>query len=218
LSKPLRIQFVSDISCSWCAIGLHSLLAALDIVKPGIPVEIEFEPFELNPTMPAGGQNLTEHVSQKYGSTSEQFAQMREIFRQRGAEVGFVFNLDDESRIYNTFDAHRLLHWARLHGRQKELKELLFQSHFADQRDPGDCDLLVQLAVEAELDATEARSVLESDAYAEEVHAREQEWIRRGVRSVPTVVFEGDVTVLGAQSPEAFATLIRQHLDKPSIG
>jgi predicted DsbA family dithiol-disulfide isomerase len=216
MSKPLRIQFVSDISCTWCAIGLHSLLTALDRVKPSVPVEIEFEPFELNPTMPAGGQNLTEHVGQKYGMSSKQFARMREIFRQRGADVGFVFNLDDQSRIYNTFDAHRLLYWARLQGRQRVLKQLLFQSHFTNGRDPGDRDLLVQLAGEAGLDPVEAKAALASDAYAEEVRAREQQWARRGVRSVPTIIFEGKGLMLGGQSPEAFETLIRQHLGSPS--
>lgn len=210
----LKIQFVSDVSCTWCAISLHSLQAALDRVGDAIDAEIVFEPFELNPDMPAGGQNLTEHVNQKYGSTHSQFAQSRAMFRERGEEVGFVFNLDDESRIYNTFDAHRLLHWAGLTGRQHALKVLLFRAHFTEGRDPGDRDLLVTLAAEAGLDPVEARRVLEADLYAAEVREREREWIARGVRSVPTIVFNEREAIVGGQSVDAFEALIRKLADQ----
>ncbi|ANF57746.1 DsbA family oxidoreductase [Halotalea alkalilenta] len=214
----LKIQFVSDISCTWCAIGLHSLQTALNRVGDAVGAEIVFEPFELNPGMPPGGQNLTEHVNQKYGSTPSQFAQSRAMFRARGEEVGFTFNLDEESRIYNTFDAHRLLHWAGLAGRQHALKILLFRAHFTDGRDPGDHNLLVALAAEAGLDPVEARRILDTDLFAAEVRAREREWIDRGVRSVPTIVFNEREAIVGGQSVDAFETLIRKLAGQPATG
>lgn len=212
MSKSLRIDFVSDISCTWCAIALPTLERAVESAGIDASPEIHFQPFELNPQMPQGGQNLVEHMEQKYSLGSAQIQQHFNLTRRRGDEVDFVFNLDEGSRIYNTFDAHRLLHWARLQGYQRELKQALFDSHFTNRQDPGDREVLVRLATSVGLDPTEARTILESDAYSAEVRDAESEWLNRGVQGVPTIVFNGRIAVSGAQSQEVFEDAIRRAL------
>ena len=140
MNTTLRIDFVSDISCPWCVIGLGALEQALERLKGEVRAEIHFQPFELNPKMPRGGQDITEHLTEKYGSTPAQQAKAREMIRQRGLEAGFEFSLEGRSRIYNTFDAHRLLHWAGEEGapdaadgtpnQQRRLKKALFAAYF----------------------------------------------------------------------------------------
>ncbi|MGY0560457.1 MULTISPECIES: DsbA family oxidoreductase [unclassified Luteimonas] len=219
MSKPLRIDFVSDISCTWCAIALPTLERAVENVVIDAAADFNFQPFELNPQMPQGGQNLIEHMEQKYGLGIGQVHQHFDMTRRRGEEVGFVFDLDDDSRIYNTFDAHRLLHWAKLQGRQRELKHELFDSHFTDRQAPDDRDVLIRLAESAGLDPAEARTVLGSDAYSSEVRDAEREWLNRGVQGVPAVIFNGRVAVSGAQSQDVFENAIRSALaDAPVDG
>ena len=132
MSTPLKIDFVSDVSCPWCVVGLYGLTRALDLLGDEVQAEIRFQPFELNPKMGPEGQNITEHITEKYGSTPEQSQKNREMIRARGAEVGFAFRTDGNSRIYNTFDAHRLLYWAGLEGLQFNLKEALFKAYFTE--------------------------------------------------------------------------------------
>jgi len=208
--KQLTIDFVSDVSCPWCAIGLNALRQALAELDGEIGAELQFQPFELNPAMPAGGQDVGEHLAEKYRMTPEQLAQSQEMIRARGAEVGFTFNMDRRRRIYNTFDAHRLLHWAALEGRQLELKSALFQSYFGAGDDPGAHDVLVRLAAQAGLDAERARQVLESDAYAAEVRAAERHYQEQGIHSVPAVIVNGRYLIQGGQPAEVFARSLRQ--------
>ncbi len=210
MSKSVKIEFVSDISCTWCAIGIKSLEAAIAAVGPEIEVDVHFQPFELNPDMPAGGQNLTEHIGQKYGSSPASWATSRESIRQRGDAVGFTFNLSEDSRIYNTFDAHRLLHWARLEGKQVELKRALMTAHFSEGQDPGDPGVLIRAAVTAGLNAETARSILGSDAYIEEVRRLEKRWMQEGVRVVPTLVLNGAQRVEGSLPAKSYEQLIRE--------
>lgn len=210
MSKRINVNFISDVSCPWCAIGWYSLQAALNRVAGEVELDVRFEPFELNPHMPSEGQNLLEHIREKYGSTPEQAAQSREMVRQRAAQVGFNINLTDNSRIYNTFDAHRLLHWAHLCGRQRELKQRLLSGYLGEGRNPSDAETLVELAAAAGLDAGEARSVLDSGAYSDEVRSVEQHWSARGVTSVPTIVFNDSEAVVGGQPPEVFEKVLRE--------
>jgi predicted DsbA family dithiol-disulfide isomerase len=149
MAAPLRIDFVSDIACPWCVIGLRSLRQALDAIGPEVAAEIHFQPFELNPDMPPEGENTFEHVQKKYGSTQERSAAARQAIRDSGNALGFTFNYGPESRIWNTFDAHRLLHWAGAEGRQFELKEALFRANFTDQLPTNDHDVLAKAAKEA---------------------------------------------------------------------
>ncbi len=209
-SAPLRIDFVSDVSCPWCAIGLASLQRALAKLEGEVSAQIHFQPFELNPQMAPEGEDSTEHVARKYGSSVEQVMANREAIRARGAALGFTFNMDRRSRVYNTFDAHRLLHWAELEGRQLVLKQVLFRAYFTDGEDVGAHDTLQRLAAEAGLDAERARQILAGDEFANEVRAQEQFFQSRGIHSVPATIVNGQHLISGGQPPEAFEQALRQ--------
>ena len=210
MTKKLKIDFVSDVSCPWCAVGLASLQTALDRVGPGVQVDIRFQPFELNPHMAPQGEDTTEHLSRKYGSTPEQAAAIRETIRARGAELGFVFNLDKRSRLYNTFDAHRLLHWAEIEGHQLALKKALLKAYFTDGEDPSNHVVLVRLAGEVGLDAQRASEILAKDEFAAEVRKQEQFYLEQGIHSVPAVVINDRHLISGGQPPEVFEQALRQ--------
>lgn len=210
LPTRLRIDFVSDVSCPWCAVGLASLQQALARLDGEVSAEIHFQPFELNPQMPAEGEDSTEHLARKYGSTPEQIDLNREAIRERGAALGFTFNMDRRSRVYNTFDAHRLLHWAELEGRQLALKQILLRAYFTDGEDVSAHDTLQRLAGEAGLDVSQAAEILASDRYAEEVRAQEQFFLTRGIQSVPATIINGRQLISGGQPPEAFELALRQ--------
>ncbi|MBB3220799.1 DsbA family oxidoreductase [Pseudoduganella umbonata] len=210
-TTPVRIDFVSDVSCPWCAIGLKSLETALSRI-PEAAVEFHVQPFELNPDMGREGQDITEHIAEKYGSTPEQQEQSREMIRQRGAAVGFTFAMDKRGRIYNTFDAHRLLHWAEEAGRQKELKHALFEAYFTNGEDPSSHDVLLRAAGQAGLDRPAAQQVLASGQFADEVRTLEQYWQQAGIRSVPAVVINQRHLISGGQPPDVFEGALRQIL------
>ncbi|QBX43167.1 DsbA family oxidoreductase [Pseudomonas fluorescens] len=218
MSSALKIDFVSDVSCPWCVVGLNGLLQALEILRDEVQAEIHFQPFELNPKMGPDGQNITEHISEKYGSTPEQSQKNREAIRARGAEVGFAFRTDGNSRIYNTFDAHRLLHWAGLEGGQLPLKQALFKAYFTDGGNPSDHAQLAQIAESVGLDRQRAQAILASDEFADDVRAEEQLWLQRGVSSVPTVVFNGQYAVTGGQPVDTFVGAIRQIISEARGG
>ncbi|MFA6229926.1 MAG: DsbA family oxidoreductase [Rhodanobacter sp.] len=209
-TTPLRIDFVSDVSCPWCAVGLASLQQALAKLAGEVNADIHFQPFELNPQMPAEGEDSTEHLARKYGSTPEQIELNREAIRERGASLGFTFNMNRRSRVYNTFDAHRLLHWAELEGRQLALKQILLRAYFTDGEDVSAHDTLQRLASEAGLDASQAAAILASDRYAGEVRAQEQFFLARGIQSVPATIINGRQLISGGQPPEAFELALRQ--------
>ena len=206
----MRIDFVSDVSCPWCVIGLKSLEKALANLRDELEVDMHFQPFELNPGMPAEGQDIFEHIAEKYGSTQEQQDKSREMIRQRGADLGFTFDMDKRGRIYNTFDAHRLLHWAEGQGSQKALKEKLFEAYFTKGENPGAIDVLLRVAGEVGLDQDAARQVLASNAYADEVRQAEYYWQRAGIRSVPAIVVNERHLISGGQPPEVFEQALRK--------
>ncbi|MBN8607714.1 MAG: DsbA family oxidoreductase [Caulobacterales bacterium] len=210
MTQTLRIDFVSDVACPWCVIGLRSLLQALDAVGDEVKAEIRFQPFELNPNMAPEGENTAEHVQKKYGSSRERSDATRQAIKESGERFGFTFNYGPESRIWNTFDAHRLLHWAGLEGKQLALKEALFKSNFTDQRPTNDPDALADAAAEAGLDPARARRILASDEFAAEVRAEEEQWRRNGVQAVPSVIFNQRWLVQGGQPPHVFEQAIRE--------
>lgn len=209
MTQAIKIDFVSDVSCPWCIIGLRALEEALDKTSDVFEATLTFQPFELNPTMPPEGQNIVEHIGQKYGSSPEQSAASRQIIKERAAEHGFTIATSEESRIYNTFDAHRLLHWAETKGRQKELKNRLFTAYFSDGQNPSDPEVLVSAAERSGLPGEEAREVLSSGRYAEEVRAAEQLWQSRGIHAVPAVVINDRYLISGGQPPEVFEKALR---------
>lgn len=216
MTSQLKIDFVSDVSCPWCVIGLKSLEEALARLGGDIQTELHFQPFELNPSMSAAGQEITEHITEKYGITLEQAHANRENIRARGADVGFTFSRADEagggrSRIYNTFDAHRLLHWAELEdlGKQKALKEALFKAYFTDGQSPGSHAVLLRVVAEVGLDAIRAAEILATDEFAAEVRAREQFYLNQGIHSVPAVIINDKHLISGGQPAEVFERALR---------
>lgn len=209
MTTPLKIDFVSDVSCPWCVVGLRALDQALAALGDEVRAQIHFQPFELNPDMPGEGQDIVEHIAEKYGSSAEQIAANQQNIRTRGAELGFTF-AGGERRIYNTFDAHRLLHWAGLEGRQQALKEALFAAYFTDLKDPSDHRTLADIAQRVGLDRMRAEAILSSSDFATEVRAAEQLWVSRGVTSVPTIVFNDQYAVSGGQPVDVFIGAIRQ--------
>ena len=215
MTKPLHIDFVSDVVCPWCVVGLGGLEAALDTLKSeGITAEIAFQPFELNPGMAPEGENVAEHIAAKYGSTPEQSAANRAMITARAAEAwpGFEMRMTAESRIWNTFDAHRLLAWAGEAGPepQKALKQALFRTHFTDGRPLADAGVLTLAAEAAGLDRAEAAEVLSSGRYAAEVRAEQALWRQRGITSVPAVVVEGKYLISGGQPAAVFEEALRK--------
>ncbi len=209
MTQPMKIDFVSDIACPWCVVGLGGLEEALRRVGDLVAAEIHFQPFELNPNMPFEGQNVVEHVGQKYGATPEQSAVNRKAIQARAAEVGFNMATHDQSRIYNTFDAHRLLHWAGLNGGQAALKRALFDAYFTQGQNPSEPDVLVAAAEAAGLDGAQAREVVTSGRYAEEVRAAERKWQGAGINSVPAVVINDRYLISGGQPADAFEQALR---------
>lgn len=210
MPKTLKIDFVSDISCPWCAIGLHALEQAAGRLQGEVALDLHFQPFELNPQMGPGGQDIGEHLQEKYGATSEQSQRTREAIAARGAELGFTFHMERRGRIYNTFDAHRLLHWAEEQGVQPALKHALFKAYFTDGQDPSSHEVLARVAGEVGLDGDEARALLASDRFAAEVREREQFYLRQGIHSVPAVIVNDRHLIQGGQPVEVFEQALRQ--------
>jgi predicted DsbA family dithiol-disulfide isomerase len=212
MSQPLRIDFVSDIACPWCAIGLSSLRLALSRLGDAVDAQIVMHPFELNPQMGPEGEKIVDYLGKKYGRTPAQIEETQAMIRERGASVGFTFG--PREHVYNTFDAHRLLHWAGIEGKQLPLKLALLQAYHGDGKDPGNHDVLVDAAQSVGLDATKARAVLNSTDYADDVRAQEQEYQSMGIQSVPSIVFNQRYLVTGGQPVEAFEQVIQQILDE----
>lgn len=207
---PLRIDIVSDVACPWCAVGLASLERAIAKLGGDVAIDLHFQPFELNPQMAREGEAIGEHLARKYGMTAEQLEQSQAALRARGAEVGVVFG--ERERIRNTFDAHRLLHWAGTLGgdRQLVLKRALLQAYFTDGADVSDPEVLVRVAAASGLDADEARAILAGDRHADDVRREERRWLDLGIRSVPAVVIEQRHLVSGGQPVEVFEQALRQ--------
>ena len=217
MTTTLKIDFVSDISCPWCAIGLGALEQALDKLQGEVTAELHFQPFELNPQMPAGGQDIGEHLAQKYGSTAEQQAQIRDTIRQRGADVGFSFNPGGRGRIWNTFDAHRLLHWAALEQPtlQAALKKALLAACHTRGENMESHEVLLRAVQQAGLDATRAAGILQGDEYASEVREQEAFYTGAGIHSVPAVIINDRHLISGGQPAAVFEQALRQIAAQP---
>ena len=209
---PLKIDFVSDIACPWCAVGLGALEKALERLNGEVQADLHFQPFELNPQMGPGGQDLGEHLTQKYGSTPEQQAQIRQTIAERGAEVGFTFHPGGRGRVYNTFNAHRLLHWAEGQGAgaQHQLKKAFLESYQGRAECVEDAEVLLVGVAAAGLDVAAAREVLASDAHTAEVRERQHFYTQAGIRSVPAVIINDKHLISGGQPVEVFEQALRR--------
>jgi predicted DsbA family dithiol-disulfide isomerase len=209
---PLRIDFVSDVACPWCAVGLAGLQQALAKLDGSVEAEIHLQPFELSPDMPFEGEDAVDHIMHKYGISEAQSEANRKVLRERAAAVGFAYNMQRGSRVWNTFDAHRLLHWAELQDRAKAvaLKQALFRAYFTDNENVADRDVLVRIAKDTGLDGDAARRMLDSSEYADEVRAQERRWQQAGIHSVPATIVNNEYLIPGGQPPEAFENALRE--------
>ena len=207
-SNILRIDIVSDVVCPWCIIGYRQLAQALEAT--GTPHEIHWQPFELNPDMPPEGQNLREHIVEKYGSTPEQSEENRDRMTAIGADLGFEFRFTDDMRMHNTFNLHQLLHWADQQGRMHDLKQALFTAHFTHRANLSDDRVLADIAADVGLDRSEALAVLADQRFAAEVRSVETTWINQGIRGVPAMIFNRRHLVTGAQGAENYTRILQQ--------
>ncbi len=207
----MKIDFVSDVTCPWCAIGLAGLEQAIARVGDEIEVELHLQPFELNPDMPPGGEDLAHYAARKYGITAEELAARESLIRQRAAAESLQFG--ERKRVFNTFDAHRLLHWAGAAAgprRQLALKRALLAAYHARGEDPGSHKVLLQAAAEAGLDVAQARAVLQSGTGADEVRASVRRWQALGIHSVPSVIIDECHLIQGGQPVEVFEQALRE--------
>lgn len=210
--KQIKIDFVSDIACPWCAVGLAALEQAMERVKGELSVALHFQPFELNPDMPPEGEDIVAHLTRKYGISPEQVEQNQRQIAERGAAVGFTFNMAGRTRTYNTFNAHRLLHWAGEQdgAAQHRLKRALLGAYFTDGLDPSDDAVLLQAVAKAGLDESRAAEILRGDDYADVVREREQLYLSNGIHSVPSVILNDRYLVQGGQPVDTFERALRQ--------
>ncbi len=213
IAQPkVQIDIVSDVVCPWCIVGFKQLHQALTVT--GVQANLRWHPFELNPNMPAEGQNLREHITEKYGSSLEQSQQARAQLTKLGSDLGFAFNFSDDSRIVNTFEAHQLLDWADSFGLQHPMKLALFSAYFTQDQDVSDRETLIRCVTSVGLDGAAARDVLSSGSHAASVREKQQFWTSRGISGVPSMVFGGKYLTTGAQGAETYAQVLQRVLQE----
>jgi predicted DsbA family dithiol-disulfide isomerase len=207
---PLKIEIVSDVMCPWCVVGYKNLETALAELQTSIQADISWHAFELNPDMPIEGQNLAEHLMQKYGQTKAQSIENRERLTDVGKQAGFDFNFDENSIMINSFDCHRLLSWAKDHDKQTELKLALFKAHFSDKIYLNEQDALLKVVTSVGLSSEDAIALLKSNAYAEKVKTEQDKMRQLGISSVPTFIINEKYAINGGQAVETFKQALEQ--------
>lgn len=206
-SNTIRIDIVSDVVCPWCIIGYKQLERAIE--ETGSNVEVHWHPFELNPQMADEGENLREHLAAKYGTTLEDSIKARDKLTELGAELGFTFSYADDMRMYNTFRAHQLLHWADGKGRKHDLKLALFGAFFSRRENISNIKVLAAVAESIGLVRQEAEKILTEELYAKAVRKAEESWIAKGIRGVPAMIFNNREFVSGAQGVANYTSVLR---------
>ena len=204
--SSIRVDIVSDVVCPWCIVGLRQLQIATEDL--GFEIDVHWHPFELNPQMPDAGQNLQEHICEKYVTTIPQSNENRERLTTIGAELGFTFQFGEHSRMVNTFKAHQLLHWANLQGQEHALKLALFSAYFTEQQDINDSEVLLTVIESMGLDRAEAKVVLGESRYKEAVRSEQTKWTSRGISGVPAMVFDEKYLMTGAQGVENYTQVL----------
>ncbi|GAB7255641.1 DsbA family oxidoreductase [Polaribacter sp. OB-PA-B3] len=210
MTNKLKIDIVSDVVCPWCTIGYKRLEKAIEELGVKDQIEIEWQPFELNPNMPKEGQNVVEHISEKYGSTIEQQNESKRNMTEIGADLGFKFDYFDDMRMVNTFDAHVLLEYAKDFDKQTELKMTLTKAFFSDRKDVSEKEILKEALFEVGLNADEALAKLDNEQARIEVRNKQNYWKNLGVNSVPTIVFDRKSAVTGAQPIATFKQVLTE--------
>lgn len=208
--KHIRIDIVSDVVCPWCIIGYKRLEQALAALSDKVEADIQWHPFELNPAMGKEGQNLREHLAEKYGTTAEASISARETLTNLGAELGFAFHFSDDTKIYNTRKAHQLLMWAQSEGKQFELELALFKAYFTDGKNISDTQVLLEYAQQLGLETDVVKSVLEDESWAEAVASTEQQWLEAGINAVPAIIINRKHLISGAQTRELLISALEQ--------
>ena len=209
----IKIDYVSDIACPWCAVGLGGLEQAINNIGDAFEVEVHFQPFELNPDMPPGGQDVFEHLTQKYGKTVEQVRATQNEIKSRAAAVGYPFHPEGRKHVYNTFNAHRLLHWAGLEcgaQAQHRLKRELLVTYFQLAVDLDEPQNVLDAVNRAGLDSKRAADILATDEFSAEVRAQQMKYTSMGIHSVPSIIINDKYLLQGAQPAEAFEEALRQ--------
>lgn len=206
----VQLDVISDVVCPWCIIGYKQVEQAL--ARENVLARLRWHPFELNPHMPPEGQNLREHMAEKYGSTPAQSDKARARLSALGRDLGFAINFTDDSRIVNTFQAHQLLDWAEGQGRQHPLKLTLFEAYFTHGADVSDPEVLLAAVTAAGLDPAGARAALASGEHIQPTREKQQFWTARGISGVPSMVFAGKYLITGAQGADTYAELLRRCL------
>ena len=212
MNTALKLEFISDVVCPWCIIGYKRLQQAINELGIESQIDIAWQPFELNPEMPAEGENLPEHISRKYGSSAEDAKRNAEQITELGSELGFEFDFFEGMRIVNTRDAHILLDYAKDHGKQTELKMRLFDAYFNERKDISDREILAQVIQSVGLDTNEAMARLNDAAVRNQVESEEDHWRNRGVTGVPTVVFGSAGALVGAQPVDVYKQVLTELL------
>jgi predicted DsbA family dithiol-disulfide isomerase len=208
--KNFKIDIVSDVMCPWCVVGYKNLETALSELKDEIKAEITWHPFELNPDMPIEGQDLNQHLMQKYNLTEQQGDENRKNMLEAGQRAGFTFNFDGKRIMINSFDLHRLLTWARKEGKQTELKLAFFEAHFTDLKYLNQLDTLLDVVASVGLDKDTARNILQSDQYAQEVSQEQDQFKQLGITSVPTFIINDKYAITGGQPSDSFIQAFKQ--------
>ncbi len=207
----IRLDIFSDPVCPWCYIGKSNLDRALE-AHPDHPFQIELHPFQLNPDMPREGVDKRTYLAGKFGEAqlTQVHLRLKEMSRAAGAEI----DPDTPKRIPNTLDAHRLIHWAGLEGRQNAAVAGLFRAYWREGRDIGNPGVLADIAASAGMDRALVARLLDSDADADDIRARDEDARRKGVNSVPTFLIAQQYVVSGAQPPEVWGNVIRELVEK----
>ena len=207
----IRLDIFSDPVCPWCYIGKANLDRALE-AHPDHPFQIEWHPFQLNPDMPREGVDKRTYLAGKFGEAqlTQVHLRLKEMSRAAGAEI----DPDTPKRIPNTLDAHRLIHWAGLEGRQNAAVAGLFRAYWREGRDIGNTGVLADIAASAGMDRALVARLLDSDADADDIRARDEDARRKGVNSVPTFLIAQQYVVSGAQPPEVWGNVIRELVEK----
>lgn len=219
MTTTIKIDFVSDIACPWCAVGLGNLNKAMTDFKGRANFEVHFRAFELNPKMPKGGQEVIEHLTEKYGISVEEVRANQAQIRARAIEAGFAFHPEGRKRVYNTFDAHRLLFWAAKEiglKKQATLKTELLNTYFCLAADLDEQQNLLDAVIRAGLDPVRAKQVLNQNEFAQEVRDEENRYTSLGIHSVPSIILNNQYLVQGAQPPESFVSAFEQLTKKLS--
>lgn len=202
--KQLQIDIVSDVVCPWCAIGYANLATALAQINAEVQAQVSWHPFQLNPSMGKEGQDINEHLAEKYGLDASQLQENKGRIQQVGAQAGVTFKFEQRARIFNTLDCHILLHFAGERQLQTPLKLALFEAYFSEGQDISDRAVLLDVAKKVGLNPVEAQIVLNDAHYKSVVQDEESKYKTMGINSVPAFIVNNQYLISGGQAVETF--------------